>query len=127
MNIFKILGISLITVVMSVILKETKPEFSVFITIAGGVVILFMVVESLSQSFQVFNQILDSLNIDKNIFKTLLKIIGIGYLTEFASSLCKDMQNTSIADKIIFSGKIIIFGISLPIFQSIIEIVVSLL
>ena len=61
------------------------------------------------------------------MFTTLLKIIGVGYLIEFAASICNDSGNSSIADKIILSGKLIIFALSLPIITNLFNLVMELI
>lgn len=43
------------------------------------------------------------------MFSLVLKIIGIGYLTEYSSSLATDAGCASIAQKLQFGGKIVIF------------------
>lgn len=127
MEFFKIIGIALITLFLTLFVKQIKPEISIYISLTGGILIFFSIFEGLYITIEEFKNIISLLNVDNNIFKTLLKIIGIGYLTEFTASLCKDSQNSLLADKIIFAGKIVIFTISIPIFRSIIEIVIGLI
>ena len=44
MEILKIILIGLVTCVASVLLKQLKPELSILVTLAGGLVILVMIV-----------------------------------------------------------------------------------
>ena len=46
-TVIKIIGIGLIAVVVTIILKQYKPEFALYISIITGVIILFMVVDKL--------------------------------------------------------------------------------
>ena len=61
------------------------------------------------------------------MFGLVIKIIGVGYLVEFGASICSDSGNSSIAEKIILGGKIIIFTMAIPIITSLFEIIMSLL
>ena len=56
----------------------------------------------------------------------MLKIIGIGYLVEFSANVCRDSGNSSIADKVIIAGKMMIFIISLPIITNLFDLVLDL-
>ena len=56
----------------------------------------------------------------------MLKIIGIGYLTEYSSSLANDAGCPSIAQKLQFGGKIVIFLMSISIVTSLIDVVSAL-
>jgi stage III sporulation protein AD len=65
--------------------------------------------------------------IRSDIFAALLKIIGIGYLTEFAAGICSDAGNNSMAEKVLLAGKVIILALALPIVGNLIEIVSGLM
>ena len=127
MEIFKILGIGLITCIACLIVRQVKPDVASIIMIAGGVVILLMVVDYVAQIFDVFKVIIDKTSLSSNLFSIVLKIVGVGYLTEFAANICADTGSNSLADKILLAGKILILFMSLPIVTNIVEIVVGLL
>ena len=127
MDLFKIIGIAIITLLLTIIIKELKPEFSIYVTLSGSIIILFLIINNISYIISEFNNILVSLNIDSKIFTMITKIIVIGYITEFSASLCKDFNNNVLSEKIILAGKILIFSISMPIFKSIVDIVIGLL
>lgn len=127
MDIFKIIGVGLITSITVLIVKQVKPEVAVVIGMAGGIVMILMVVDSLTTVISSFSSILQGSGLSGGVFSTVLKIIGVGYITEFSANLCVDAGSSSIADKILLSGKIIILVISMPIVSKIIEIISGLL
>ncbi len=126
-SLYKIIGIALITVVATLIVKPVRPDFAVFISVVGGVIILFMLAGYLTDIFEVFNQIFNYTNVNSSLYKIIFKIIGVGYLVEFTASLCSDTGNNSLGDKVLLGGKIIILVMALPIVTSILEIVMELL
>lgn len=127
MELFKIVGIGLITCIACLIVRQVKPDVASIIMIAGGVVILLMVVDYVVQIFDVFKVVIDKTGLTSNLFSIVLKIVGVGYLTEFAANICSDTGCNSLADKILLAGKILILVMSLPIVTNIVEIVVGLL
>lgn len=127
MDIFKILAIALITCVATLIVKQVKPDFASLVTLAGGLVILLMLIDYINQVFDVLKYLVDKTNISPGLFSIVLKIIGIGYLTEFTASICTDSGASSLANKVLLAGKIIILVMSLPILTNIIEIIVGIL
>lgn len=127
MELFKIVGIGLITCIACLIVRQVKPDVASIIMIAGGVVILLMVVDYVAQIFDVFKVVIDKTGLTSNLFSIVLKIVGVGYLTEFAANICSDTGCNSLADKILLAGKILILVMSLPIVTNIVEIVVGLL
>ena len=127
MDIIKIIGIGLITVVTCMLVKPMKPEISIIIGLCGGILILSQTINYIVEIIESFTNIVQKTGLDTSLLKTVLKIIGIGYLTEFSANLCADSGNSSIADKILFSGKVIILVIALPIVTNIIEIIMEIL
>ena len=126
-SLYKIIGIALITCIATLIVKPVRPDFAIFISIVGGVIILFMLAGYLTDIFEVFNQIFNFTNVNSSLYKIIFKIIGVGYLVEFTASLCSDTGNNSLGDKVLLGGKIIILVMALPIVTSILEIVMELL
>lgn len=127
MDIFKIIGVGLITAITALIVKQIKPEISIVLGMAGGIIMILMLVDAFSNIISSFSSLLNKSGLAGGIFSTVLKIIGVGYITEFSANLCVDAGSSSIADKILLGGKIIIMLISIPIVTSIIEIISGLL
>ncbi len=66
-------------------------------------------------------------NINMVYLSTILKIIGIAYIAEFASQITKDAGQAAISSKIEFSGKIIILAMAIPIITAIIESILNII
>jgi stage III sporulation protein AD len=126
MEIFRIVGVGIIGAVISVFLKNSKPEFVIFSVMATGVILLLGVLTLLRGAIEEFSAIVDRVNIDRNLFSSILRIIGIGYVTEYSAELCNDMDCKSIASKIELAGKVVIFLFALPIMTTFLNLIVSL-
>lgn len=127
MEIFKIVGIALITCITAILLKQLKPEMSIIVALCGGIVILSMTIDYLADILSVFNTVIEKTGLSSKLFGTILKIIGIGYITEWTANICADTGLNSLADKILLAGKLLIFVFSLPIITNIIDIITQLL
>lgn len=127
MEIFKVLILGIVISLLAVFLKSIKPEYSLICVIVGSVILLFYIVNAMTDIFDFFGDVVNKTGIDKNLFSLLLKIIGIGYLVEFSAGVCMDSGNSSIANKVLVAGKVIIFLLSMPIIQNLFETVLSLL
>lgn len=125
--IFKLIGIALTGVVVITLLKTAKPEFAVFASIATGVVMVAIMLSSLADVVIAFDDIVTKSGVNDEVFAIVLKIIGIGYLTEYSSSVASDAGCASIAQKLQFGGKIIIFLMSISIVKALVEVVSTLM
>lgn len=127
MEIFKIIGVGLLTCFLAIIVKQIKPEFYIFIVITGSIIIFLMVLDKFTAVINYFAKIFERTNIDSNVFLLILKIVGVAFLTEFASGLCVDSGSASLGDKIVFAGKILILFMALPIITNLIEMIIEML
>lgn len=125
--IFKIVAIGIITSIATLIVKPIRNDFAIVIALTGGVIILLMLLNYLTGVFNTFNLIINSTGISNSLYTLVLKIIGIGYLIEFSAGLCNDTGNTSLGDKILLGGKIVIMVMALPIITNILSIISQLL
>lgn len=126
-EILKIIGVALVTVFASMLVKQTKPEIAMLITIAGSILIIVMAVNTLGGVISSFYKIFQVTGVDSMLLTPLLKIVAIGYIAEFSANICQDAGAGSVADKVLFSAKLIILVIALPIVTSVVDMVVALL
>ena len=126
-TLYKIISIAIITCVASLIVKPVRADFAIFISVVGGIIVLFYTLSYFTSIFDVFNSIFKLSGIKSALYGVVFKIIGIGYLTEFTASICSDTGNSSLGDKVLLGGKIIILVMALPIVTSILNIVMELL
>ena len=127
MDIVKIIGLGLLALIIIIILKQYKPEFTVYVSIIAGAIILFMVIGKIQAIINLLSNLTSKMGTGSQFLKILLKITGIAILTEFAVSICKDSGETAIASKIDLGGKIIIISISIPIITALLELVINIL
>ncbi len=127
MDIVKIIGVGLTALIIIIILKQYKPEFTVYVSIIAGAIIILMVMDKLSAVVSILSNLANKTGTGSTFLKILLKITGIAILTEFAVSICKDSGETAIASKIDLGGKIIIISISIPIITALLELIIQVL
>lgn len=127
MEFIQIIGIGLLGVLIAVLLKEYKPEFKIYVSIAVGIIIFFIVANNLRDFINLIMSLSSKLSINNQFIVILLKITGIAILTEFAVSICKDVGENAIASKIDLGGKVAIIGISIPIITALLETLLAIL
>ena len=127
MEIIKIIGIAFIALIIIIMLKQYRPEYAIFISILTGILILFLVMDSLTGIINLIETIQDKFSINTQFIALLIKITGIAFLSEFAVSVCKDSGEAAIASKIEIGSKIIIISMSIPIISSLLEIILKIL
>ena len=127
MDIIKIIGVGLIALIIIIIVKQYRPEFTMYVSVAAGIIILLLVMDKLSAIINLLTNLANRTSINNEFIFLLIKTTGIAILTEFASSVCKDSGETAIASKVDMGGKIIIIAMSIPIIASLLETILKVL
>ncbi len=127
MDVIKIIGVGLIALIIIIIIKQYRPEFTIYVSIAAGVIILLLIANKLTAIINLLTSLANRTSINNEFLTLLIKITGIAILTEFASSICKDSGETAIASKVDIGGKVIIIALSIPIISSLLETILKIL
>ena len=127
MEIFKIVGIGIVATVLVIILKSTRPEFALYISLVTGVIIFSMILGELSYVIQTLNTLARRTNVEFTYFSTILKIIGMAYIVEFGAQISRDAVEDSIALKIELGGKVLIMVLAIPILLALMDLIIKIL
>jgi len=122
----QIVGIALIATFLVLILKEQKPNFAFLLTLFVGCSIFLFLVDKIYEIVQLLENIAQKANVDTMYIQTILKIIGIAYIADFASNITKDAGQGALAAKVELAGKILILTMAIPIITVLIETIINL-
>lgn len=123
----KIAALALVCAVLVTYLKSVGSEFYSLALVGSGIIILYFGIEYVVTTVDFFNKIAQSASFDENFLPIIFKIISIGYIVEFGAGLVEDMGVKSLADKLVFIGKLIILSVSIPVFYAVFELLDCLL
>lgn len=121
MDILKIAMIGLAAVLLALQVKIGRPEYELFITMAGCLCIFFFMVSKLEIIIEAIGKIQGYIKLDSQYLGILLKMIGITYVAEFSSNLCKDAGYQAVAGQIEMFGKLSVLVISMPVLLALLE------
>lgn len=126
MEIMRVVGVGLVGVLMATLLKREHPEWHLLVLVATGVMVLVIVLSSMAEVIEAFGLLLSQGGVDNSLFAGVLKIVGIGYLTEYAASVCTDCGATSVANKVQLAGKVAVFLMGMPIVTALVRTIAQL-
>ncbi len=122
MDITKIIGFALMSVVIIKLLKEHTPEFSTIVSVLFSVGFFVYISSGVLEIFDYVHSICDIAGINIAYIEIIFKVIGVAYISEFASAICKDAGESSISLKVDIAGKLTILMFSMPIFKELIGV-----
>jgi stage III sporulation protein AD len=113
----KIVLIAVITLILGITLSKFNSEFKVYITVIFGIVVIFLLFTELKVYVEEIVNLFVRYDIRTEYFSTILKIVGIAYICDFISLLCKDLDYESVGKKVEIAGKLIILIYSIDIIK----------
>ncbi|MEH7441857.1 stage III sporulation protein AD [Heyndrickxia sp. MSNUG] len=127
MEILQIVGVALIATFLALIVKEQKPNFAFLLIVFTGSAIFLFLVDQIYQIIFMIQKLAANARVNLVYVETILKIIGIAYIAEFAAQITKDAGQGAIASKIELGGKILILAMAIPILTVMIETIIRLI
>lgn len=127
MEIIQILGLSLIVLVIYFLLQEQKNPLALMLVLSFSLVVFGVIIRQVALVFDTLQTITASAGINSIYLGTVMKILGIAYLTELTAQICRDGGSTALALKIELAAKIAILVLAMPILLAIIESILQLL
>ncbi|MDQ0413703.1 stage III sporulation protein AD [Mesobacillus stamsii] len=117
----------MIATFLALIVKEQKPNFAFLLIVFTGAAIFLFLVDQIYQIIAMIQKLAANARVNVVYVETILKIIGIAYIAEFAAQITKDAGQGAIASKIELGGKILILAMAIPILTVMIETIIRLI
>ena len=127
MEIAQIVGLALITTIFLLILRQEKPVMAILLSLVFSIVIFTSMMGKLAAIIDIMKELTRRAGINNFFLATILKIMGVAYLGEFAAVICQDAGEQAVAKKVEFAAKIIIAVLALPILVAILESLLQLM
>lgn len=125
MDILQIVFLGIIASLLYILLKDVNESFAFFIVLMTTILIFLIIVNHITSIFTLIDRLGHESKVDDFHLKTILKIIGIAYITEVGANITRDAGLSSVASKIELSGKIAILILAIPILTAVIEAILS--
>jgi len=127
MDIIQIGVLGIVSAILILIIKSSRPEIGLQISLAFGAIVMVFLAGKIKSIIDLVDLYMTKTNINGVYIKTIIKIIGMAYITEFAAESCRDVSQNAIAAKVELAGKILIMITAIPIITSVMGIILNML
>ena len=121
MTTIQVAVIGITAVILAVQIKTLRPEYSTYLILGAGVIIAGLAISRLGVILETIRTIGTYMDIQNIYLGTLMKMVGVAYIAEFASGICKDAGFASLGVQVEMFGKLSILVISSPILLALLE------
>ncbi len=118
----KIIGIAILTVVGSQLVKKQAGEIALLLSIAAAVFVGLWSVDRLQYVVAALSGLFAEVGLYEGYGQILMKIVGLAYIGELGSALCKDAGCQALAEQIGIAAKFSILSVSIPVFLQLVEV-----
>ena len=113
--------IGVLGALLAIQFKGGKTEYGIYMSVAVSIVLFLCIVDRLEIFVRTIDEISRYISVDTGYLSTMLKMIGITYISEFSSSICKDTGYQTIAVQIEVFSKLTILAMGMPILLALLE------
>ena len=123
MSVMQIGLLGIAGVLMAVQFKSGKSEYGIYISIGLRLLVFFSIVSKLKVILDVVRQIGETIHLNTAYVGMLMKMLGIAYVAEFSSGICKDAGYQTIASQIEIFSKLAILVMGMPVILALLEMI----
>ncbi len=126
MNLIAVSFAAVIVVLIAIKIKDMDSGYGVILSIAGCVMVMYFVVLRFRQIADYIDRITAYISVNITYIDVILKMIGLAYVCQFSSDICRDAGYNAIASQVEMAGKISLILLSMPVLMSVIDLVVKI-
>lgn len=128
MEIVKFVVIGIICAVMTVVVRQYRPELAVVVQLAGIVIIAIFAFEYLKNIFEETGSFFSDVGIvGDGYLAILVKILAIAVITKLGADICNDSSNSALATVVELTGKTVILVMCLSLIKTLVTLAKGLL
>ena len=122
----KVMAIAVTGSVLVLVIKKNSPEMALLLTISLAAFALFLVTGVISGILDFVRRLAVSANVSPAVIAVVLKTVGIAIITRLSADVCRDAGQSSIASGVDIAGAVAAIYISLPLLETAISMISSL-
>lgn len=107
-------------------IRPLKPEYGIFLSLGAMLLLIGAAVSQLDSILSLIRELMEYTGLDGVYFKILLKIMGLAWISQLASDICKEAGCAAISRQIDIYGKLLILSVSLPVVTALIDTIETL-
>lgn len=120
-------GAVFLAIILTVNLSGYRKDMAALLTLAVCVMVALVAVQYIRPILEFVEELEEIGGLDSDMIRILLKIVGIGILSEIAVPVCADAGNASVGKAVQFLAVMVILSLSIPLFRSLIHVLQEIL
>ena len=120
-------GAVILGIILVVNLSGHQKDMAVLLALAVCVMVALVALQYIRPVLEFLEELEQIGGLDGQMICILVKILGIGILSEIAVPVCADAGNASIGKSLQFLTVVVMLSLSIPLFRSLIQVLQEIL
>ena len=127
MDIFKIISAAIIVCIINIVLKGTRPEYALMLSVVSAAVMLFSAAPYLLDIMEKVRDFSYKIDARQEYIGVAIKILGITCVSELAAQLCRDAGEGALAQNVELAGKAVMLYSAIPVIGALFDAIEGVL
>jgi stage III sporulation protein AD len=115
--------IGMAAVFLALPLKKEKGEFALLVVLAAGLLIFIYVLAQMREITDFLAEMVEQLPVGKTYLTVFLKMLGIAYIADYVSTVCRESGFSSIGNQLELFAKLSIVALGIPELRYLLEVI----
>jgi len=127
MEIGKLAALAVTAALCALVVKRQTPELALVLALAAGALVLGQAVDAFAQVRGLMDRLAQTAGLSVEVWKPVVKTVGIGILTRLAAAICRDAGEGGIAAFLETAGAALALLTALPLVETVFDMLGGLL
>lgn len=121
MQIERIVAFAAVAALLCVVVRQTRPDMALALTLFAGAALLATYAAGLWQVVDAMSELSARAGLSYGFVATLSKVLGVALLGEFGAQVCRDAEQSALAQRVELGARLILTLMALPMLSSILD------
>ncbi len=127
MEIVQVVGFALVAAVLLVLIRQQRPEMALVMSLAAASILLLFLADRIWEAVTLLQNLSQKAGIKDSYVQVLLRVMGIAYVAELGSQVCRDAGEGAMATKVELAGKVIILVLAIPLVTAVADAILAVI
>ena len=123
----KAAAIGAVSALVGLAIKKSNPEISLLLVMAATAAVLTLALTMLSELRETLRMVMDFTSLQQTLVLPVLKCVAVGIVARLSADLCKDAGQSGLASAVELCGAAAALCISLPLVNTLLQMLGGLL
>jgi len=126
MLLLKVAAVAVAGAVIGLVIMKSSPDMTLMLGLVLSLAAVFVAVDLITSVVEFIRDLAEAANVSPAVLAVVFKTVGVSIVTRIASDVCKDAGQSSVASGVELVGSLTALYVALPLFETVVGMIRSL-